>query len=104
MSQELPIACNRDPLRPGEKERQSELLAELGARLAETRELGSGFAFRFPAESLVLVAELMDIERRCCGFVRMKLEANAAEPDVWLTVEGPEGTKEVLRSELPLFS
>lgn len=101
---ELPIACNRAVLDTREKARQVELFAELRARVEEVRELPRGFAFRFPADGLARVAELMAIERRCCSFLELKLEARASEPHVWLTVEGPEGTKDVLQAELPIFS
>jgi hypothetical protein len=100
----IPIACNRGELAPGEPERQRELFRTLGSRLQETRELPRGFAYRFPAEALAEIAELMGIERRCCSFLELRLEVKASEPWVWLSVEGPEGAKDVVRAELQLRS
>ncbi|MGH9337816.1 MAG: hypothetical protein ACRD21_29030 [Vicinamibacteria bacterium] len=101
---DLPIVCNRDALAPGEPDRQKELFRELGRELQEVRELPRGFSYRFPAESLAKVAELMGIERRCCSFLELKLEVKASDPHIWLTVEGPEGAKAVVSAELQLRS
>ena len=97
---ELPIACDRDALATGDTARQKELLASLVDELGERRALEDGYAFKRPATRITDAAELMDIERRCCGFLKLSLEAQASEPFVWLTLAGPPGTKEVLVAEL----
>lgn len=102
---ELPVACDRGALRPGEIERQRELWSRIGDDVAEWRELDGGYALKLPATRLVEAAELMDIERRCCGFLKLSLEADASEPHVWLTLSGPPGAKDVLATELaPILS
>jgi hypothetical protein len=101
---EIPIACVRGEFGDEERERHRRLFTDLGSRVQEIRELPEGLSFRFPAEAIAPVAELMSIERRCCPFLELRLEARASEPHVWLTLEGPAGTKEVLKAELQLIS
>jgi hypothetical protein len=97
---ELPVSCERSGLGSDAIERQRELWSRLGDVLVEGRELEEGYALKLPAARLVEAAELMDIERRCCKFLKLSLEAVAAEPYVWLTLTGPPGTKAVLATEL----
>jgi hypothetical protein len=101
---EIPIACVRGELGEEERERHRRLMADLRLQMQEVRELPEGLSFRFPAEAIASVAELMGIERRCCPFLELRLEARASEPHVWLTLEGPPGTKDVLKAELQLMS
>lgn len=101
---ELPIVCTRSDLPAAERERQRTLVLDLLKTALETRELENGFLLRFPAESLIPVAELVEIERCCCPFLDIRIETRAKEPGVFLTLEGPAGTKDVLRAELRLFS
>lgn len=99
---ELPIACDRGGLTPHELERQKALVDELRGAVEERKDLPDGLAFRFPAERIPAIAELMAIERRCCAFLSLTLEVTAAESFVWLRLTGPEGTASVLRHELAL--
>ena len=62
----------------------------------ERRELEEGYGFRLPAAKLKEAAELMGIE----GAVKLRLEADAAEPYVWFSLEGPDGTKKLLAEAL----
>jgi hypothetical protein len=100
---EIPIACVRGEFGEADRERHRSLLADLRLVVQEIRELPEGLSFRFPAEAIPAVAELMSIERRCCPFLELRLEARGSEPHVWLTLEGPAGTKEVLKAELRLL-
>lgn len=67
-------------------------------------ERGSGYALRFdPEESLIPeIATLIDLERRCCPFLRFGLSVEPADGPVWLELTGPGGTKEFLRTILDL--
>ena len=97
---ELPIVCERDALTTAERERQRELWVSVADAAEERRELDNGYGFRLPAAKLKEAAELMGIERRCCGFLKLRLKADAAEPYVWFSLEGPDGTKKVLAEAL----
>ncbi len=102
---ELPIACDRGALGAHEPIRQRELWSSLLADVEERRDLAEGYALKLPAARLADAAELMDIERRCCGFLKLRLvaEAGASEPHIWFTLSGPPGTKRVLDAELELM-
>ncbi len=103
---ELPIACDRGALGSHEPTRQRELWSSLLADVEERRELEEGYALKLPAARLADAAELMDIERRCCGFLTLRLDtepADASEAHIWFTLSGPPGTKRVLDAELRLM-
>lgn len=99
---ELPVVCNLDTLSKPEKARQAALFSLLSAAIEETRQLEDGFALRLSAEHLLDMAELMSLERRCCGFLNFSLTCDASEPHIWLELRGPEGTKPFLAAELGL--
>ena len=97
-----PVICS---LPDGElKERQANLLRKIMERVLETKPLDSGYAFRFAVDD-VLLSELVAVinaERKCCAFLKFKLEVFPAEGLVWLEITGPEETKEFLRKALRL--
>jgi hypothetical protein len=68
----------------------------------ETRELEDGLAFRFAADSAVIlkIAEFIGNERRCCPFFNFVLEVGAEGAPIWLRITGVEGVKQFLYSEL----
>jgi hypothetical protein len=97
---ELPIVCDRGALGMKETARQRELWGSLVSDIVERRELEHGYSLKLPATRIRDAAELMDIERRCCGFLKLSLEAQSSEPHVWFTLSGPPGSKGVLDAEL----
>ena len=97
---ELPIVCDVGALTAGERARQRELWSSVASAAEERLELEHGYGFRLPVAKLKEAAELMAIERRCCGFLKLRLEADAAEPHVWFSLEGPDGTKKLLAEAL----
>ena len=96
--QEGGIACNRGVFTRKETRRGLALLAELRASVTERRELPDGWSFRLRADddTVARVGEWMHLERRCCAFFDFTLEWKGAEADPWLTIRGPEGTKDIL--------
>jgi len=76
---------------------------KLADALLEKRELDNGYALRLPGEMFEQACETMAIERRCCGFLSIRLEVVGGSSDLWLSLEGPPGTKQVLDSELALI-
>jgi hypothetical protein len=92
----LPIACaltsqeleaRREMLLPG-------LLARAGAREA----VAGGFRWRFRPDDTLLrdAAAVIEVERRCCPFLRFQLVVEPGGGPVWLEVTGPEGTRDFL--------
>lgn len=77
----------------------------LFTELAEARrELDNGYAFSFRADALESIAQFVVNERKCCPFLDFELTIGADDGPVQLRMTGPEGTREVLRSELGVAS
>jgi len=97
-----PVACLLSE--PELRERRRTVLADFKAARLEVRDLADGYAFRFAPSSqqLTALAELIDLERRCCPFLRFRLIAEPAGGPLWLEMTGPAGTCEMLAHELGL--
>ena len=99
----LPVAC--DPSAFPSSDAFGVHLAE-GKRLLalarERTELADGWAFRFPNddETLLTCARWIVEERRCCPFFTFALQTEPGAEGLWMKVTGPEGAKDVLRTEL----
>lgn len=98
----LPVACSLTE--PELRDREATTLASVRARVREVEERESGYALRFePEEGLIPeIATLIDLERRCCPFLRFGLTVTPGNGPVWLELTGPEGTRELLRTILDL--
>ncbi len=103
MADELPIACERDTFASSQRTRQRELWSSLCESLLDKRELDEGFSLKLPGDKLMEASEVMMLERQCCHFVNLRLDAAAGDSAIWLTLEGPPGTKRVLETELELI-
>ncbi len=93
---DLPIACS---LTSAElQERRRTVLEKVRRAVVEVRELEDGYAYSFPSEGEWLreLAGLIDLERRCCPFLRFRLIIEMNGGPIWLEMTGPEGTKEFL--------
>src|SRR2546428_4596566 len=65
-----PIACDLSALSSDQRTRLREVRSQLRPMVREVRDLPDGYAFLLsaPEGSLVRVAELIELERRCCPF------------------------------------
>ncbi len=99
---ESPVACDLTVLDAGQRDRHQVLAKQMRATVQEIGELPDGYAFRFPAESSVCltVAEFITLERLCCPFLNLALEAEREGGPLWLRMTGREGVKEFPRMEL----
>jgi hypothetical protein len=97
---DTPLACNRDALDAAARARRQELAAHLQTATQEVRERPDGYAFRYPADALLVAAEFVALERRCCPFFRFALEAGPDGGPLWLAITGREGVKAFLVAEL----
>lgn len=93
----LPIACNLTD--PEFRQRRAALLQTFQGAVLETKELGDGYAYRFPSETtwIAELAKLIALERECCPFLQFNLRIEPAAGPIWLELTGPEGTKDFLR-------
>jgi len=92
----LPIACS---LTDSElQERRRVVLEKVRSAVVEVRELEDGYAYSFPSggERLSELAQLVDLERQCCPFMRFCVTVESDNGPIWLEMTGPEGTKEFL--------
>jgi hypothetical protein len=97
---ELPVACTLTE--PELAARRAGVLGDVRRRALEARWLADGVQLRFPAdtETLALLATFVDLERRCCAFLRFELTVEPGGGPAWLTLTGPPGTRDFLQSEL----
>jgi hypothetical protein len=93
-----PIACSLTP--EDLRSRRDTLLPGLIRRADRVSDLDNGLRLEFKSRSGLLaeVAQIMEQERGCCGFLRFQLTVEAEGGAITLDVTGPEGTREVLRS------
>lgn len=96
------FACNMKALSAAERARHSELTKALLAAAQDTTELQNGYAFRFPAATLVTAAEWVALEHRCCPFFTFQLDQARDEGPVTMRITGSEGVKAFIREELGL--
>lgn len=89
---DYPVACDLSP--EGLAHRRHALLPGLVEHAVEREKLADGFRWRFEPEAdlLTRIAAVIDAERRCCRFLRFRLDVEPGGGPVWLHVTGPEGT------------
>ena len=96
MTAEIPIACF---LTDNElQQRRAQYLNKIAASLVDFKELENGFSYRFPAERSMLtdLAEVIDLERKCCPFLNFRLSVEAGSEFVSLELTGTKGAKEII--------
>lgn len=98
------VFCDLTVFGDNDKRRQRAVLTEMRARLKAAEELSDGYLFTLPPEPymLHLLAELIELESKCCPFLAFTLEVKDGGHSITLRISGPEGTKDVLRAELHL--
>ena len=92
----LPVACS---LMDSElQERRRNILQTVRSAVSEVKETENGFLYRFPSDGgwIKELANLVELERQCCPFLRFSITVEAGDGPVWLEMTGPQGTKEFL--------
>ena len=99
-SDDVPVACCLTS--PELREREATLLAQFRSAVIETDELRDGYAFRIPGDGkwIAMIAEMIVAERECCPFLTFHLVAQPNMGPVIVSVTGPAGAKEFLRTVL----
>lgn len=95
-SMSLPVACGLTG--PELQERRGSVLRKFRAAVEEVKETEEGYAYRLPPDGarLIEAATLVDLERRCCPFLRFQITVEPDGGPIWLELSGPRGTKEFL--------
>lgn len=96
------IACTIGALDAREQARRRDLAARMRAATRQMRELPDGYAFRYPVDLYLAIAEFIALERRCCPFFRFVLEVEPDGGPLWLRLTGRPGVKAFIQTELGL--
>jgi hypothetical protein len=96
----LVIACDLTAIDAAERDQHMLTGKQLFASVTEVKELADGFAFRLPAETLVLrsAADFIANERLCCPFFDFTLKVGA-QGGLWLSLTGSDEVKQFVRAE-----
>ncbi len=80
--------------------RRRDYLDKAAAVLIDREELSGGFRFKFPLDSAVWrdLAEIVDLERRCCPFLNFTLMIEPGRDYFLLEMTGPEETREFIKN------
>ena len=94
----LPVACSLTAREL--QERSHHVLQKVRAALVETKEMENGYAYRLPSDGAWIseLADLVNLERQCCLFLRFNIIVEPDNGSIWLELTGPEGTKDFLTS------
>lgn len=98
---DTPFVCNINALNQAQRERYKEILGKLDDSRQAVKELNDGYAFRYKAESQMILdtAEFIIYERLCCPFFGFELAIEQDTNRLWLRLRGQEGIKEFIRAE-----
>ncbi|HXG85416.1 MAG TPA: hypothetical protein VNI84_15450 [Pyrinomonadaceae bacterium] len=98
---ETVFACNMNALDKTQRGRYNTITQTLKDARQELQELDDGYAFRFKAESQLILdaAEFIVYERLCCPFFDFELSVENANDSLWLRLRGQVDIKEFIRSE-----
>jgi hypothetical protein len=95
------LACSLTALTPAQRERHKQLRGQMSGLVENIRELPDGYELQLPGETsaITAVAEWVTLERLCCPFFTFQLQIEGAGKPLLLRLTGPEGVKELLKSE-----
>ena len=99
-SDDMPIACC---LTSAELcERAARLFAQFRSAVIRTEELRDGYALRVSGDGkwIAMIAKMIVAGRECCSFLTFELVAQPNMGSVIVSVTGPAGTKDFLRTVL----
>ncbi len=98
---ESPFICDMTAMNAEQRARHGILSQQLRRGVKEIRELPDGYAARFLTEPsmLLVLAEFIALEHRCCPCFTLALELEREHGPLWLKVTGREGVKPFIRAE-----
>ena len=91
---ELPIACTLTP--EALRTRREGLLMDLVRRAERREDLPDGLRLEFApsAETIALIARVVEAERHCCRFLRFGMTVEPDGGPLFLDLTGPAGTRD----------
>lgn len=102
MTQQKPVlACNMKAISANERVRYNTLMKGIKNAVRQQKELADGYSWELDGKKTTMpdVAEWMSLERRCCPFLTLQLEALGDGADFKVKLLGPDGVKAFLQSE-----
>ncbi len=97
----MPLACVPGAIPAAERAPHFARLRQLFDNQAQERaEVPDGYSWRFLPNALDDVALFVSWERRCCPFLRFRIDVSPDSGALWLTMDGPAGTRCFLEAEL----
>ena len=96
------FACDMTVFSNEERQHHLAMIRQVFGAALGLRELGDGYAFRFDSDDrmLMLLAEFVSGERRCCPFFGFRIEVEPGGGPAWLSLTGPDGVKPFIRAEI----
>ena len=93
------VACKLTS--PELQKRKAEIMQELKISVVEKKELPNGFSYKFSGTDAMIrqLTNFIVTERLCCDFFTFQLTVED-ESSAWLSLTGPEGTKDFIKTEL----
>jgi hypothetical protein len=86
------------------QKRKETVLESLKKQILEKKELKDGYVFKFSGSDSTAneLIEFVRSERSCCNFFVFTLSFSGDGKETWLSLTGPDGTKEMISDELGL--
>jgi hypothetical protein len=87
---------------PELSKRKATVIAGLKKQLLQKKELINGYAYKFKGTDAVLdeLASFIKTERACCDFFVYSISISGDKSEAWLSLTGPAGVKDFIKTEL----
>ena len=85
---------------PELQQRRAGTIKRLRESAQESRELETGWSFRYSEDHVGELIEFIRLERKCCAFFEFALRFEPGSGPVWLSITGPTGAKSMIAEEL----
>ena len=94
------IVCDLTALTSSERARRTTLAEKVHSAVTDRRELADGYSLRLDGQKIGVaeVDEWIELESKCCPFLRFELGRNGSE--MWLHLAGGAGFKDFLKIEI----
>lgn len=96
--------CDLTSLDAVQRKRRAQLASEVFSQILETRELATGYEFRFDFKPSVFgnLTELATLEHLCCPFFEITVKIDKNNGPLLLQITGDPGIKQFLQAEMNL--
>lgn len=99
----VPLACVPGAIPAAARAAHFARLRRLFDTEAQERlDVPEGYTWSFRPDAFDDVALFVSWERKCCPFLRFRIDVSPDGGPLWLTMEGPVGTRSFLEAELGL--